>query len=131
MNILAIIVATAVNFAIGGFWYSPKGFGKEWLKLTKMDKKKITKAHGNKSMALGVVSTLVSAAVLAFLIDATGSIGAVEGAMIGFWTWLGFIATTSFGTVIWENKPMKLFILNNSYSIIGMLAMGAIIGAWV
>jgi hypothetical protein len=45
---------------------------------------------------------------------------------VGFWTWLGFVAVSTIGTVTFERKPS----LNNGYTLLSLLMMGAILAVW-
>ena len=44
-----------------------------------------------------------------------------------FWVWVGFIATVMLGSVLWENKPWKLYAINAFHYLVTLLAMGAIL----
>ena len=81
-------------------------------------------------MFFGLVFALLTAYVLSWFVSALGA-GTVSGGMIvGFWAWLGFFVTTQAGSVLWEGKPWKLYFLNIAYSLVNLLVMGAILGAW-
>lgn len=47
--------------------------------------------------------------------------------MVGFWFWLGFIAVTTLSQVIYENRPMQLFVINNGFRLLSLVIMGAIV----
>ena len=83
----------------------------------------------HKTMGLGFLTHLVTAYVLAAVISIVGALNLTEGAMVGFWLWLGFQATLSAGNVLWGGKPVKLYYLGNAYQLVAMLLMGAIIVA--
>ena len=51
-------------------------------------------------------------------------IGAIE---LGFWCWAGFVATTMLGTVLWEQKSFKLYLINASYSLVSFIAMAIVL----
>lgn len=48
VNLWAVLVATAVYFAVGGLWFSVL-FGKQWMKLSK-----ITMEEASKSSSAGL-----------------------------------------------------------------------------
>ncbi len=81
------------------------------------------------SMAGGFVAALVMAYVLAMFIKFAGAVTPVDGALVGFWAWLGFIAATSINTVLWEGKPVSLYLLNNGHEFVHFLIVGAILAA--
>lgn len=133
INFWPILVASIVSFAIMALWYSPILFGKEWMALTKMSEKDLIemKARGMwKLYITHFIATLVSFCVLAFAIVVTNSQTAVDGAMIGFLVWLGFIATMAMSDLIWRRSPLKLVAIDTINVLLGFVIGGAIIGAW-
>ena len=131
VNYLAILIAAIVNMAVGAYWYSPAGFGKQWASLSGHgDISKIDKKGANKSYVWMFVASLVMAFVLANVVRLAGAATIVEGAIVGFWVWLGFMATVQIGVVLWDNKPPKLFAINTLYSLVTLLINGAILAIW-
>jgi Protein of unknown function (DUF1761) len=136
INYLAVIVAALISMVVGALWYGPL-FGKPWMalmKLTEADKNNGMKNAANKSYALMMLGSLVTAFVLAhsaeFAMTYTKTFGVVGGLMVGFWTWIGFIAPTQLSSVLWESKPWKLYALNTSYSLVSLLLQGMVIAVW-
>jgi len=129
VNLLSVLVAAIASFIIGWLWYSNFMFEKTWMGLMQVKKTdmKGMKDKMMKSMVFGFLSTLVAAFVLAVLIELTNSTTAMVGAQLGILVWLGFIATTSLGAVLWESRPLKLYLLNNLHSLLVYAVMGAII----
>lgn len=128
---LAVLVASVVAFVIGFLWYSPLLFGRIWIKLMGFSKNEIRKAK-NKNMTLvmilGFLSTVVMAYFLNYLINSLGYTDAVSGGLIGFIVWLGFLATTMLGSVLWEGKPFSLYLINTTHHLVNYVVMGAILG---
>jgi hypothetical protein len=56
--------------------------------------------------------------------------GVYGGLVCSFFNWLGFIAPVTLGVVIYQRKSWKLWILDNAYWLIAMLAMGKILSLW-
>ena len=131
INYVAVLVAAVASMVIGFLWYSPALFGKKWLKLMKIKAKDIKKMQkgAKEGYIVAFISALVTAYVLAYFLGLLDIKTAVEGAKVGFWAWLGFIATTQIGSVLWEGKPKELFVLNTAHALIGLVVMGAILAA--
>ena len=133
LNYLAILVAALASMVIGFVWYSPVLFGKPWMKLMGWNehtmKEKSSKAGPAYIMML--VSSLVMAYVLAHLVRFLDAKTWQDALMIAFWTWLGFIVTTGSSAVIWEGKPVNLFMINVFYSLADVAAMAVILTYWV
>ncbi|MBI4158659.1 DUF1761 domain-containing protein [Candidatus Woesearchaeota archaeon] len=134
LDLWGVLVTAVVSMVIGALWYSPLLFGKLWMKLSKVSEKEIQKMHKKSGTTRGYVlaflSTLVMSYVLAYFIGYVGANAVLDGAVVGFLLWLGFIATVSLGTVLWEGKSFKLYVLNNMHHLISLVVMGAILATW-
>ncbi len=119
---------------IGALWYSPFIFGKFWMKLSGFTEKKLNemKSRGmGKSYFIAFIGVLVMSYVLAHFVDYAEATNVLGGFQAGFWVWLGFIATTMMSPVLWEGKPVKLYLLNVLHYLVALLVMGAILAVWV
>ena len=130
VSYLAVLVAAVVGMIIGALWYSPLLFGKAWMKLMKLTEKDMKKAKEKgmtKNFAIAFAAVLVMAYVLAYVIDIAnvGNIG--DGVVVGFWLWLGFVATSMLNSVLWEGKPSNLYFINITHYFVVLLVMGAIL----
>jgi len=129
----SVLVVSVVVFVIGWLWYGPL-FGKMWMKLSKISAIEVSKAKKKGmtgKLVLNFIGTFVTAFVFAKILTSVGAASAVVGAVTGFWIWLGFFAaTTLLGSVLWENKPWGLFVLNGLYWLVSLLVMGALLVAW-
>jgi|SRR3989344_189541 len=133
VNLFAVVVSAVISMGLGMLWYGPL-FGQQWMKLSGIkepsaEERKKMMGKMAPSMAAGFAASLVAAYVLAAIIKFSSSVGPIEGAITGFFVWLGFIATVSLNMVLWEGKPMKLYFLNNAYSLVNFALIGAVIAA--
>jgi hypothetical protein len=126
LNYNGFIVATIVAYFIPMIWYSPRVFGKQWLKLSNL-KSPSMKAS---TFILGIVATIVLNFVLLVVINYAGSTTFVAGAIIGGILWIGFIATTMINGVLYEKKPFKLYLINSICYLVAMLIAGGILAVW-
>ena len=134
VNYWAILVASVVSFVLGWIWHSPMVFGNMWMKLSGMDKKKADAAKKKgmaKPISFQFVATLVTAYVLAYFVSYAQAKTILDGAMVGLWVWVGFVATEMIGMVIWENKPIELFLIKTGHVLVSLIVMGAILAVWV
>ena len=128
INWLAVLVAALSSFAIGGVWYNPKVFGTAWMKDSNLSQEQIEKSNMAKTFGFTAIFSLIAAANLAaFLAEptTTTSWGATAGFLAGIWTF-GAIATHS----IFEQKSWRHIFINGGYSVVSLVVMGAILGAW-
>lgn len=102
-------------------------------KASKVSKADIAKAQEKgmtKQLIIGLIGQVVMAYVLAAFISWSGGVGWMNGMVIAFWAWLGFVATLGVSSVLWEGKSMTLFWINMTHWLVVLLVQGAIIGAW-
>lgn len=134
LNYLAILAAAVAAMAIGSFWYSMAFFGKEWMKLVGLTQKTIEmqKKEGmGKTYGIMFIGALVMAYVLAVIVSLAASTTIVGGVKVGVLVWLGFVATTSLGDVLFAGKSLRLWTINNGYQLVSLVFMGAILARWV
>ena len=132
INYLSVLAAAIASMVIGFLWYVPL-FGKQWIKLMKFDDKKLKEAKKKgmgKAYALTFLTSLIMSYVLAYFVGYMEASTISEGAILGFWVWIGFFATTQLGIVIWEGKPVKLYLLKTLNELATLAAMGAILAVW-
>lgn len=132
INVWPVLGAAVAAMIIGALWYSPVGFGNAWVRLSGVSKETLEKAKKQgmgKKYAVMFASNVVMAYILAFFTFGPHATAAT-GALTGFLAWLGFIATVSLGMVLWEEKPFKLYLLNNGHELVTLVVMGAILGAF-
>ncbi len=130
VNYLPIVVSTVIAFIIGWLWYSPLFFGNMWMKLAKISPKGDKPKGMAKVILINLVSTFVLFYVLAHVVIYANASKLFDGMFIGFMCWLGFIATTSLGMVLWEGKSWKLYALNIGYYFVTFLIGSAILTVW-
>jgi len=53
-----------------------------------------------------------------------------QGAAVGFFNWLGFVAVATLGSVTFEKRPLQLYLINNGYLLLALLIMGAVLAVW-
>lgn len=132
VNYIAVVVTAIVSMVIGSLWYSPLLFGKLWMRLQGFSKKDIDKAKQKSMEKLyfwAFIGALVTAGVFDYILNMLGS--SVEmGITLSLLIWLGFVATTMLGTVLWEGKSFSLYALNVSYHLVNLVVMGVILGMW-
>src|SRR5260221_409395 len=110
INYLAVLAGAVVSMVIASVWYGPL-FGKAWMKEVGMKPQKMTekmKKAMMKQYGLMFVGSLVMSYVLAHSTIFASSYmhmdGVGAGLMSGFWSWLGFVAPVTLGSVLWEGK---------------------------
>ncbi len=141
VNYLAVLVAGVANFILGWLWFGPI-FGKVWMGTMgmTMEKVEVMKAEGKmKGMWKNYLLTFVGSLLMAFTLfhvitfgsaylHITGVSAGLQGAL---WNWIGFVLPVTIGVVLWDGKSWKYWAITYVYYLVGLLMMGAIIGAWM
>lgn len=133
ISYLPIIVASIVSFGISSLWYSPFLFGKEWLRALKTKEEDIENLRNEKvfrSYIVQLLFTIVSFAVLAFIVSFVDSRTGSDGAFLGLLFWIGYIVPNSVSGLLWKKEPFALLMIETVNTLLTLTIGGAIIGAW-
>lgn len=121
-----IVLAIVASIILGFAWYGPL-FGKQWMSLMGITPKQMKDAKKKgmpKSTYLWMIlGCLVTAVTINTLFPANAWAAVKMAAMV----WLGFILPILLGTVLWENRPWKLFFINAAYYLVNLIVMSIII----
>ena len=129
INWLAVLVAAVVAMIIGGLWYSPIMFGPRWMRLARRSPEQV-RANMPKALAVDFIGMLIMAFVLLHAVRYAGAQGIGQGAAVGFFNWLGFVAVATFPLIVYEDRPLGLALINNGFFLIALIVMGAILAVW-
>ena len=127
-NFFAIVTAALVTFAVGGLWYSPILFAKPWMRECGLTEEQARQAPMGRIFGLSALAALVMAANLAAFrgAKATLSFGLFAGAATG----IGWVAMSLGVTYLFEQRSLKLWLIDAGYQVVSYTLMGAILGAW-
>ena len=130
INYWAVLVSAVVGFGIGSVWYMPRAFGSQWMALIGKTQADIKMSFNSTLFGKTFVATLIMVYILAHFVDYAGATTPGQGALTGWWLWLGFVATIMFINVLYENKPLKLWAINAGYQLVVLIVVGAILATW-
>lgn len=129
LNYIAILIAAASTFLLGGIWYSPVLFGSTWMQEMGFNEERLKALGGTgRIMGLSFVLELAMAILLALFLGERASFGfgLLAGAAAGF----GWVGLSLGVTYLFERKPLRLFLINAGYHGFAFTIMGGILGAW-
>ncbi|MBI4144752.1 DUF1761 domain-containing protein [Candidatus Woesearchaeota archaeon] len=128
INYLAVLGAAVVSIVLGMLWYGPV-FGKAWMKAAGISEKGAKKGMAKGFVGMVIVSLVFSYVLAHFVdyLDVTDFGGAWQ---LGFWVWLGFMATIQIGSYLWESRPFNLFLINAGYSLVQIVVLAWILAVW-
>ncbi|MBS0625217.1 MAG: DUF1761 domain-containing protein [Verrucomicrobia bacterium] len=127
VELLTVFIAAILYMLIGMVWYSKYLFGPLWHKLTGVKESEMKK--NKKNLLWGFINALVIAYFLTFFEIHLGVTTVTDGMYVAFCAWLGFVATTQIGAVIWHRMSFQLFLVNTGAKLLAFLVMGGVIGA--
>lgn len=129
VTFLPILFAGIANMILGMIWYDPRVLGATWMRLANITPE-MTEA-GKKTMPLRMVMAFCAAMVVAYVLNwfgiAWGVYDWATAVELGIWAWVGFVAPIMLGSVLWDMRPFKLFVLNAGYWLISLVMMSVIL----
>jgi Protein of unknown function (DUF1761) len=123
-NLLAILIAAAAGFLVGGLWYGPL-FGKAWMNENGFTEEELKRANMLKIYGLTFAFSVLSAVFLGHLLaffDTTPR----STMMISTGIALGYIVPAIGTNYLFARKTGKLFAIDAGYWVVFYAAMGAI-----
>lgn len=134
INHLAVWIAAAIYFVIGGLWYAPFLFGKQWMALNRMSdeaRRANLKAKGGMGVFLGLsfAGGVISVYVLACLLSAMSVTSVSGGALAGLTiSWALYFIPTYISN-LFAMRPFRLTLIDGGYVVVALTVAGAILSA--
>jgi hypothetical protein len=123
-NLLAILVAAATGFLIGGLWYGPL-FGKAWMAEHGFTEEQLRGSNMIKIYGLTFAFSVLSAVFLGHLL-AFFDTNTRSTLMISVGISLGYIIPAIGTNYLFSRKSGKLFAIDAGYWIVFYAAMGLV-----
>jgi len=129
-NIWAVLVSVVSNMILGALWYSPVLFGNQWLKLIGKKAEDISKDDASKSMMFSIIPAIVLIVLLSLVLAFTRASTVADALIIGTITSLGFMGMNAFNQYLFEQRSLKLIILNTGYPFVALNIAAVILTLW-
>ena len=130
LNWVAIMVAAFTAFVGGAIWYSPVLFAERWATLAGLTEAQRQGMGPIIAMIVQAFEIVITAAVLAVVVAWSGAHNPLEGAGVGLLLGGGLIVLDQAKLLAFERRSAALFAINNGYTVLAMIVMGAIEGIW-
>lgn len=127
-NIVAVLVSALLAFVIGGLWYSPILFAKAWIREAGLTEEQTRKAKLARVFGLSAIANLVMAFNLAAFIGAKATLG--FGLLAGLAAGLGWVSMSLGVIYLFEQRSLKLWLINSGYQVLAYTVMGGVLAAW-
>ncbi len=123
---IPIITMTITYFLLGKFWFSSKMFGKPWQAAIQPKEKAMPILY-----SLGaLIVAFITACSMAAIIDYTPVNSLLDGVKVGSLIWIGCVATTQFIPVLWEDRPLSIYVMHATVMLVRFVLMGATFAVW-
>ena len=129
-NYLAIVVAAIACFLFEAGWYSL--FLQSWLNGIGRTMQELSSTGVNPAFqyAVALLGGFVIALGISCLTQHTGEQTALRGIMVAAMLWFCFVLPVWCTEYVFEVRPWSLLGINAGFWLLGMMLMGAIVGAW-
>jgi hypothetical protein len=128
INVWAVLAAGVSSMVLGGLWYSPVLFGKARSAASGVTEAQQRSANMAKVMGTAFVLAVIGAAVFAMFLGPRPALGFATAA--GLSAGLCWVAG-SFGiNYLFEQRSMRLFLINGGYHTVQYTLIGAVLGLW-
>jgi hypothetical protein len=128
INIWAVLAAGLSSMILGALWYSPVLFGKAWSAASGVTEAQAKSANLGRIMGTAFVLAVLGAAVFAaFLGPAPAPLFATAAGLSAGLCWVA----GSFGiNYSFEQRPLRLFLINGGYHTLQYTLIGLVLGLW-
>ena len=134
VNLVAVLIATVVQFVVSGIWYTPL-FGSIWGRIHEFDKhskadQKAMQQQMLPLLAVQLVASFVTSYVMAYFMKSLPGISWWQVAIVA---WIGFVVTTQASAVLFggtkSNWIVTKILIMAGGSLVSLLATAFIINA--
>ena len=127
INLLAVVVAAASAFLVGGLWYGPL-FLKTWQQEAGISESDMQKRHPDKVFGLAFLLNLFAAYFMGHVLATYGNPPLSVDVMITMGLALAFVVTAFGVNYLFAGKSFKLFLIDAGYFLVSYSLMGLIFG---
>jgi hypothetical protein len=130
VNYIAILVVGIFSFVLGAVWYSQPLFAKQWMSSIGKTEEQLKDGASAMTYVITFVVWMIASYVLAVIVHYSGASTFGYGMLAGFLCWFGFFASLSLMMILFEQKTLKLWLINSGYVLVALLIGGGILAVW-
>jgi hypothetical protein len=132
ISLLTVVVAAIVSMGLGFVWYSQFIFGKRWIKETGNTEEFLKNTTSKKGMirtyAVGTALSLITAYVVAVVLNSIVFVSLGGMLTVAFVLWLGFSFPVMVNAVLYGKDSIVLLAINSGYQLTSLVLTVLIIG---
>jgi hypothetical protein len=129
VTFLPILFSGVVSVIIGSVWYSSFLFGRARTRLANLSPEQMEtgKARTYVAPLVACIFNMLVAYVMVYFAAAWGVYDWVSAIELGFWIWVGFIVPSMLGMVLWDRRPVMLYLINIFYWLVVLVVIAIIV----
>lgn len=133
INIWHVVIASVLAMGLGGLWYGPVLFGRQWMKVIGIDENDHEKIKQGQREAgplytIQFVLVLIQTALLSVLLRDTFHISTLVYVILA---WAAFVIPTLAGSVMWTNDTKEIkwlrFWIQAGYQFVLFIMFGIVL----
>lgn len=125
-NVVAILVAAAAGFAVGGIWYAPFMFGPLWSRLSPLEEDP-RGGSGTREYTVSVACTIIQALILYLVLVATNSLAPAAALWVALLLWAGFTAAPSLSEAVFSRRSLGVWLVDSTHRLLVALVMALVL----
>jgi hypothetical protein len=129
INLLEVLVATLASFAVGGLWFAPFVFGKQWMRANNFTEEDLKRGSPPVIFGVAFVLSFIMALNLAFFVSGP-EVGLGYALVASLAAGLGWAAMGLAVVALFERRGWDYILVNGGYLVVSFLAMGLVYGLW-
>ena len=133
INWIAVLIGAVGYFMLGALWYSFL-FQKQWITYQGISMEDMNKPGAKKGvgaiMFASFILMFITSAAIAILTYRIGIWGWMSAVRLGAFTGVCFACTSMGINMLYEKKPLGLFLINGSYQVLGNIIAAVVIVCW-
>jgi hypothetical protein len=128
VNPIAVVVAGVAYWVVQAGWYT--AFAQQWIAGTGRTVPELTVGPVATRYVVALICDVAVAYGVSWVTGLAGERSVSTGIRSGVMLWLLFIATQLATNYAFENRSVTFFMINAGAALVGIIVIGAIVGAW-
>ncbi len=126
----AVVAAATLHWLLGAFWFTV--FKTQWIQGVGRTPEQLGASSQPAWLphVVTLAANLALASTLGWVILATGPPTLLRGIEVAVVLWAGIAASVFATEYVFEARTLQIFAINSGYPLVGMMLMGAVLGAW-
>jgi len=128
INWLAVIIVSIIYFVILFFWYFPSAFGNMWLKL--VGKESEPKSKIIRDTIIMIPSSFFTVLIIDIIMILAGATDIGPALLLNILLWVGFVGIIGINQSNFNDRGIKLFLIEYVPYLVCFLIAGIILAVW-